>query len=136
VAFIVKGTAAGAVAAPVSPLVRAPFDRQRDTLKLARMGNADCKRLWNSFAEEAPGLARLVVADVERERQEDAEATDKVDKRLRQAEKLAVRGRKPKVTKSRKKPPVPVPGELDAVLAIDDPVRREVAYALLMERRV
>jgi hypothetical protein len=52
VAFIYKG--ASAVAAPVSPLVRAPFDRQRDTLKLARMGNADCKRLWNDFVTEAP----------------------------------------------------------------------------------
>jgi hypothetical protein len=72
VAFIYKG--ASAVGAPVSPLVRAPFDRQRDTLKLARMGNADCKRLWNDFVTEAPALARLVLADVEQERQHDAAA--------------------------------------------------------------
>jgi len=135
VAFIVKGATPGAVAAPVSPLVRAPFDRQRDTLKLARMGNADCKRLWNDFVVEAPGLARLVLADVERERQEDAAATEKVDKRLREAEKLTVKGRKPKITKGRKKSSPPVQAELDWVLAIEDPTRREVAYALLMERR-
>lgn len=94
---------ASAVAAPVSPLVRAPFDRQRDVLKLARMGNSDCKRMWNSFVDEAPALARLVVADVENERQDDAAATEKVDKRLRAAEKLVAKGRKPKVTKGRKK---------------------------------
>jgi hypothetical protein len=118
VAFIYKG--ASAVASPVSPLVRAPFDRQRDVLKLARMGNSDCKRLWNSFADEAPALARLVVADVENERQEDAAATEKVDKRLRQAEKLAVKGRKPKVTKSRGQAS---PGFRAALMAADEVLR-------------
>jgi hypothetical protein len=67
------------------------------------MGNADCKRLWNDFASEAPALARLVVADVEQERQADAAATERVDKRLRQAEKLTVKGRKAKVTKGGRK---------------------------------
>lgn len=61
-AYISKGDTASAVASPVSPLVRAPFDRQRDVLKLARMGNRDCKRMWNSFAAEDPGMARLVLA--------------------------------------------------------------------------
>lgn len=101
VAYIVKS--AGAMGALVSPLARAPFDRQRDVYKLALMNSGDCKRMWNSFAAEAPHMARLVVADVERERREDAAATEKVDKRLREAERVTVKARKPKVIKSRKK---------------------------------
>jgi hypothetical protein len=82
------------------------------------MGNADCKRLWNDFATEAPALARLVVADVEQERLEDAAATEKVDKRLRQAEKLTVKGRKAKVTKKASR------DERDALKAADEALRR------------
>jgi hypothetical protein len=142
VAYICKGE--GVVPAPVSPLVRAPFDRQRDTLKLARMGNADCKRLWNSFAEEAPGLARLVVADVENERRGDAAATEKVDKRLRQAEKLVTKSRKPKKVKAvraevskahqRLSGAGGYEAELAAVLAITDTWQREQAYDALVSR--
>jgi hypothetical protein len=131
---------AGALAAPVSPLVRAPFDRQRDTLKLARMGNADCKRLWNSFAEEAPGLARLVVADVDRERAEDAAATEKVDARLREAERLVVtkakKSKRPKlVTKAARKAAVPYLDALAGSMALwmdsPDPSKRAAVEAYL-----
>lgn len=99
-AFIVKS--AGAMGAPVSPLSRAPFDRQRDVYKLALMNSGDCKRMWNSFASESPHMARLVVADVERERAEDAAATEKVDKRLRQAEKVVTNSKKPGKVKAEK----------------------------------
>ena len=39
-------------------------------------------------------MARLVINDVEQERQEAAAATEKVDKRLSRAEKLVTKGRK------------------------------------------
>lgn len=135
-AYIVKS--AGAVGAPVSPLSRAPFDRQRDVYKLALMNSGDCKRMWNSFAAESPHMARLVVADIERERQEDAAATENVDKRLSRAEKLVTKSKKPKVTKARGTHPSRSqegpPAALAAWLDSSDPWQRETARAMLESR--
>lgn len=86
--YIVKALGLG-TRNPVSPLARAPFDRQRDIYKLAKMGNADSRRMWNDFAAEAPELARLVIADVQSDKVSAAEVTKSVDKRLRKAEKSA-----------------------------------------------
>jgi len=140
VAFIYKGSGVGTVyhsqLANAGPDASAAHARQKDAYKLALAGSRDMKREWNDFASECPSLARLVVADVENERREGAEVSRQLDKRLREAERLTTKGRKPgKVTKSRKKSVALVPGELDTVLAIDNPLRREVAYALLMGRR-
>jgi hypothetical protein len=140
VAFLYKGD--GVVAASTSPLARAPWDRLIDVYKLAKMGNADCRRMWNSYAQEVPGTARLVVKSVQAETAEDARVTAKVDKRLRRAEKSA---KSAKVTKSRKKAPAPSAG-LDAlgqaralladpVLMHSDPWFREQAYRQALERR-
>ena len=118
-----------------SPLSRAPFDRQRDIYKLAKMGSGDCRRLWNDFAAEVPGIARLVVADVENERREDAEITAGIDKRLRSAEKLVTKTRRPKITKSAKKSAARVADDLAEYMAVlldsCDPVTRERARAAL-----
>jgi len=140
VAFVYKGSGVGTVyhsqLANAGPDASAAHARQKDAYRLALAGSRDMKRLWNDFASECPALARLVVADVDNERREGAEVSRQLDERLREAERLVTKGRKPaKVTKSRKKPAVRVPGELDAVLAIADPLRREYEYARLMERR-
>jgi hypothetical protein len=140
VAYIVKGQ--GTAPAYSSALAHAPFDRQRDIYKLAKMGSGDCRRMWNDFASEVPAMARLVVADVENERREDARVTKSVDKRLREAERLTTKARKPKVTKGRKKAPAAGLDALgqarallaDPVLAISDPVHREWAYQAALRR--
>jgi hypothetical protein len=142
VAYIVKGQ--GTAPAYSSALAHAPFDRQRDIFKLAKMGSGDCRRMWNDFASEVPAMARLVVADVENELREDARVTKSVDKRLRRAEKVVTKARKPKVTKGRKKAPATGAG-LDAlgqaralladpVLAHSNPVHREWAYQAALRR--
>jgi hypothetical protein len=133
VAYLYKGD--GITAAPASALARAPWDRLIDVFKLAKMGNADCRRMWNDYAVEAPGTARLVVKSVQAEALEDARVTAKVDKRLRRAEKSAG---PVKVTKARKKAPaVPQDGP-DAALAAwldsSDPWQRETARAVLDSR--
>ena len=112
----------------------AAFGRQRDVFKLAKMGNRDMKRLWNDFAAEDPAMARLIVADVEHDRQEAAKVAVKVDKRLREAERLVTKSGKPKVTKSRKRASV-VPRDdrfsPAALLASPDPAMREMARKVL-----
>lgn len=136
-AYIIKG--AGVAAVPRSQLGRvgtdmAAFQRQRDCFKLARMGNRDMKRLWNDFAAEDPAMARLIVADVEHERQEAAKVALKVDKRLREAERLVTKGGKPKVTKSRKGTSAVSrsdPFSLAAMLNSADPAQREMARKVL-----
>lgn len=54
---------------------------------LAKQGVSSCRRLWDDFAGEVPGMARLVVADVESGKTEMAEATKGIDKVLAKAEK-------------------------------------------------
>lgn len=134
-AYVYKG--AGAVAEPTSALARSgDFGRQRDTYILAsRYKNRDCIRLWNDFAAEQPAMARLIIKDVENDRQESAAASEALDGRLREAEQLVVKARKAKVSKSRNRPSAAADDELSAVLAIIDPARREFEYGRLMERR-
>ena len=99
-AFVYKSEA---VAAPRSPLARASYDRQRDVYVLAsRYKNADCRRLWGDFAAEQPAMARLVVKDVEAERSDTLAVNEKIDKRLRQAERMVVKAQKPKAGKAAK----------------------------------
>lgn len=86
-----------------SPLAKADFGRQRDIYKLALMGSGDCRRLWNEYAAECPGNARLVIADVQSDQAESAQVSKSLDKRLVKAEKLVTKSGKPKkVTKSAK----------------------------------
>ena len=120
-----------------SPLAHAPFDRQRDIYKLALMGSGDCKRMWNDFASEVPAIARLVVADVENERAEDARVTKSVDKRLRRAEGVVGKAARPKVTKARKRAPAASrddPFSPAALLNSSNPALREMARAVLASR--
>jgi hypothetical protein len=70
-----------------SPLASAPFDRQVDIFKLARMREKSSIRLWNDFATEAPELARLVVAEVDSQKRESAKVTKNIDRVLAKAEK-------------------------------------------------
>jgi hypothetical protein len=133
VAYLYKSD--GVVAASTSPLARAPWDRLIDVFKLAKMGNADCRRMWNSYAAEVPGTARLVVKSVEAEALEDSQVTAKIDKRLRRAEKSAGPVR---VTKARKRAPAVSQDGPDATLAAwlnsPDPWQRETARAVLDSR--
>lgn len=116
-AYIVKS--AGGVGAPVSALSRASWDRQVDVYKLALMGSGDCRRLWNDFAGDSPGIARLIVKSVQQERQDEAAANEKLDGRLREAERLVTKARKPKVSKPRKKS-----ADRDVLAAADLALRR------------
>lgn len=133
-----KSPGAGVVAEPVSLLAKSQdAGRMRDMYVLGlKYKNAQCRRIWNDFAAEDPAMARLIVKDVQNDRRVSAAANETLDGYLLEAERLVVKGRKQgKVTKSRKKPVASVPGELDAVLAIEDPARREVAYAALVASR-
>ncbi len=141
-AFIYKGTGAGVTyhseLANAGPDAMAAHQRQVDTYKLALAGSRDCKRLWNDFAAEQPAIARLVVADVQGERQRGAEVSRGLDKRLREAERLVTKSGKPKVTKSRKRASAAPRGGLDSTLAAwldsSDPAQREMARAVLASR--
>lgn len=117
-AFVYKSEA-GAYRSPYrSPLAKADFGRQRDVFKLAQRGVGDCKRLWNDFAAEAPEMARLVVADVESEREDLAEVVKGLDKRLAKAEKSA--GKPGKAIKGRKRASA---GERDVLQAANEVLR-------------
>lgn len=117
-----------------SVLAKADFWRQRDVLVLAQRGDRKCQRLWNDFAESDPGMARLVVADVEHDRQESNKATAFVDEVLTKAEKPSKR---PKVTKAAKSGRSSAGvreqaiREAEADLRHHDPARREAAWAAL-----
>lgn len=145
-AYLVKS--AGAVAEPVSALAKSQdFGRQRDVYILAsRYKNRDMQRLWSDFQAEQPKMAELVIRDVEGDRKQAAAANQELDGRLREAERLVVKAKKPKkVTKGRKRAPAAGAGldELgqarallaDPVLAIENPWRREQAYRQALERR-
>jgi hypothetical protein len=134
VAYIIKG--ADVAPAPRSQLARVGTDmvaygRQRDCYKLALMGNRDMRRLWNDFAAEDRAMARLIVADVEGERQEAAKVAVKVDKRLRAAEKSVGSAG---VTKARKRAPAVSradPFSPASLLQSSDPAQRELARKVL-----
>lgn len=107
-------------------LSRASFDRQRDIFKLAGMGNASCRRLWDEFAREEPGNARLVMADVNADKALAVKANRHLDKVLGKSEK-------PKVKKSRKPAPELTEREkfLRAALNSPNPAEREAARSEL-----
>lgn len=148
-AFVYKGTGAAVTyhseLANAGPDAMSAHQRQVDTYKLALAGSRDCRRLWSDFAAEQPAIARLVVADVQGERQRGAEVSRSLDGRLAEAEKLVTKGRKAKkITKARKKAPAAGAG-LDAlgqaralladpVLAHSNPVHREWAYEAALRR--
>lgn len=126
-----------------SALSRADFSRQRDVFKLARRGNPDCRRLWDDFAREVPAMARLVVADVESEKTQSAKVAEKIDKRLRQAEKVITKNAKPKISKAEKKardfrpsPDQLFEWQLSQWLLSDSPSEREAAREALRSRGV
>jgi len=123
-AYIIKGSGA-TVAEPVSALAKsADFGRQRDVYVLAsKYRNRDCIRLWNDFAAEQPAMARLIVKDVENDRQEAAAVNEGLDARLREAERLVVKARKPKAVKGRGKTPASAPFELGALQAAETVLR-------------
>jgi hypothetical protein len=121
-------------------LARATFDRQADVYKLAMMGNADCRRMWNDFERVSPGPARVVKRSVEIDEAFAAKACDQVDKRLRHAEMLT-KAQEPKAKKTakakvRKSAPVntahqaafdAIPQGVRGYLASDNPAEREMA---------
>lgn len=89
----------GAAAAPrTSPLDSAPLDRAADVLRLARMGNGESRRMWNSWVAENPSTAGLVVKWVNQEDAGKAAATAAVDAMLARAEQatpaLVTKGKK------------------------------------------
>lgn len=152
-AFIVKGEDGPATyrsaLANAGPDSWSAYQRQRDAYILAKMGSRDMKRLWNDYAAECPAMARLVVADVEKERAEGARVSEGIDKRLRVAEQLVTKSWKPpkkpkKVTKSAGQLTVTklarraaqdrqeaVRAEVAADLNSADPNTREAARAIL-----
>jgi hypothetical protein len=69
-----------------SPLSSAPLDRARDVLILAQRGDMTCRRLWNDFAAESPGSARIVAAWVQKDNAKRAKVTARVDATLERAE--------------------------------------------------
>jgi hypothetical protein len=114
------------------------YSRQRDAYLLSKMGNRDMKRLWGDFAAECPAIARLIVKEVETDRAESAKVAEQVDARLREAERLLVKTRKPKVTKSARKAAARSADGLADFLAVlldsADPATRESARAALDSR--
>jgi len=124
VAYIYKS--AGTIS---SPLAEADYSRQKDIFKLALMGNAQCKRLWEDFATEEPATARLIVSDVAIEKAEKIKANKRMDRVLVKAEN------KPKVTKS-KAPKTAINAKSEkayyrALLNSPDPAERETAWQAL-----
>lgn len=117
-----------------SELSKVDFERQRDIYRLGKMGNAQSARLWNDFAREDPNMARLVVADVEADKQATALARKSVDKVLRKSEK----GKKGKknlsalAAKSASKPEIREhEAYLRSLLSSPDPATREAAWQAL-----
>lgn len=84
--------------------------------------NRDMQHLWSDFQAERPAMAKLIIADVEHGRSEAAAANQEPDERLREAERMVTKARKPKkVTKSRKD--VAEPGTLAALRAAQEALR-------------
>lgn len=70
-----------------SDMSRLDWDRQKDFYRLAKMGNAQCRRLFNDWAREQPAMARLLMADCESDARKSAMAKKSADKILAKAEK-------------------------------------------------
>ena len=70
-------------------LSRASHDRRRDVYLLAQMGEKASRRLWDEFAAESPGQARIVVADVEMDKALGVAANKHLDRVLVKSEKKA-----------------------------------------------
>ncbi len=87
-AFIVRedGEGGGVQKELRSPLSLAPLDRAISCLELAQMGVRESQREWNLFAEESPGVARVVAKYVAAENAKKAAATKVADKMLRRGE--------------------------------------------------
>ncbi len=106
-AFIVRD---GAQKELTSPLSYAPLDRAIDCLKLAQMGHGESRRLWNDFARESPGTARVVAKSVAQDNAKITEATKQADTVLTRGEFITKGASgcapRPKVTKRRKTPSV------------------------------
>lgn len=88
-------------------------------------------------------MARLVVADVESEKTQSAKVAEKIDKRLRQAEKVITKNAKPKISKAEKKardfrpsPDQLFEWQLSQWLLSDSPSEREAAREALRSRGV
>ena len=90
------------------------------------MGEKSSARLWNDFAAESPGQARIVIADVNADKAAAVQATKDVDKVLTKSES------KVKVKKSAKEPKTVLTAKTDkqflrAMLDSSDPFEREQA---------
>lgn len=96
-AYIIKSAAVG-VAEPVSALAKSQdFGRMRDVYILAsKYRNRDMVRLWSDFQAEQPKMAELVIRDVVNDRRQAAAANQELDGRLREAERLVTKAKKPK----------------------------------------
>jgi hypothetical protein len=92
-AFIYKSDSHGDTK---SPLSWATWERQRDVYQLAMKGDKSCIRLWNDFQAENPGIARVVIRDIETDKANAASANRHLDKVLVKSEKP----KKPKTPKS------------------------------------
>ena len=136
---------------PSSPLSLVDHERCKDMYRLAKMGNAQCRRIWNDWAAEQPAMARIVVADCDSDQRASVKAKKSVDKVLVKAEKKPkkVKAATASLSKSEKKAmirsSVPAIGSPEHfALAMDrtlrgfadspDPAEREAAKKLL--RRV
>jgi hypothetical protein len=110
------------------PLARASWDRQVDVYRLAKRGMDSCRRLWNDFEREQPGMARVIIADVEMDKAKDVKANRHLDLLLAKAEKP----KKPKKAK-----PATPQKQLKALLKADlrspDPWIRAAAEQALSE---
>jgi hypothetical protein len=67
------------------------LEQQSDMLRLARRGNRECARIWNQFAEQDPGMARLVIKSVDADDRAAAKASRRVGKVLSRAEPVVVK---------------------------------------------
>jgi hypothetical protein len=123
-ASVSKSSAAAVTAAPRSRLSRGTFDQQLDVYRLAKSerGHGRMRRLWNEFAEDSPGIARLVASYDAMERQADAVARDELDDLLAKAAASPA-------------PAVPAePAWLTSLRNSPDPAQREAAWRIEARR--
>ena len=93
------------------------------------MGNSSCRRLWDEFAQQDPGNARLVIADVNA----DAALAVKANRHLDTV--LAKSETKPKTKKSKAPKSASNEAWLSSLLTSPDPAEREAARDMLNERK-
>lgn len=117
------------------PLSRASFDRQRDIYKLAVMGNAASRRLWNDFAAVQPAMARLVIADINSEKARAVEADKHIDivlkgKKSKKARKI-ISQHYDELARTAASPQKGLRKALERELTSPDPLTREAARKAL-----